>query len=238
MEQIGKREISHNEVSQAAETVFGYLKVENQPQKAEVIFILGGSSLEPVKRAAQLYYEGFAPKIAFVSQGGKFGGETIWGMSEVEKYKQILFELGIPESDILCEEDRSKQTRNTLAESKYAIPFLKEHGMQPKKMILVSRPIHQRRAFSTFSRQHPGIEYVNCPAIEPLDSNDPEQLLRLVQEIERLLDYGVRMGTIIYPEIPVEVLRSAAVLREFLRTNEKTKGIYRLRQKPSIVKKS
>ncbi|PIQ70499.1 hypothetical protein COV89_00025 [Candidatus Shapirobacteria bacterium CG11_big_fil_rev_8_21_14_0_20_40_12] len=217
-----------SQVRQAAEKVFNYLNIKDEPKAADVIFILGGSSLEPINRAAQLYKEGFAPKIAFVSQGGKFGGEAVWGMTEVEKYKQVLLELGVSESDIVCEEDRSKQTRNTFDEARYAIPFLNECGFNLQKMILVSRPVHQRRAYLTFLQIHPEIGYINCPAHERLDVNDPKILARQVQEMERLLDYGVKEESISKPSITIDVLRASVILRKYL----KQIGLYQSRTKP------
>lgn len=215
-------------VNEATKKFWEYLNVNEVPKTADVIFILGGSSLAPVYRAAELYDQGYAPKIAFISQGGKFGGEAVWGMSEVDKYRQTLLELGVPQDAIVYQGNPEKQTRNTLAEAKAAIPFIRERGIDPKRIILVSRPVHQRRAYSTFEQQNPGIEYVNCPGEEPLSLGDPEDEKRIAQEAERLLDYGVRKSDIKRPEIPRDILRAAAIIRKHL----KREGIYEPRQKP------
>lgn len=221
-------------VRRAAETFWNYLNIHDEPHSADVIFVLGGSKIEPVKKAADLYRAGFAPKIAFISSGGKFGGEAVWGVSEVEKYKSILHELDIPDSALVFEGDPEKQTRNTLQEAKRAIEFLEDRGVHSQKIILVARPLHQRRAFSTFLKQHPGIQYINCPADEPFNFDDQEQVTRLVQEAERLLDYGVRKDDIERPEIPPELLRDAATVRKYL----KKQGVYEGRQKPPLSKSS
>jgi len=68
-----------SQVRQAAEKVFNYLNIKDEPKAADVIFILGGSSLEPINRAAQLYKEGFAPKLPLFPkveslEGKQFGG--------------------------------------------------------------------------------------------------------------------------------------------------------------------
>ncbi len=54
-----------------------FLSMEDKVEHADVIWIMGGSSLLPVTRASELYKQGFAPKIAFISKGGTFGGKTI-----------------------------------------------------------------------------------------------------------------------------------------------------------------
>ena len=93
---------------------------------------------------------------------------------------------------------------------------------------MVARPIHQRRAFATFSQQHPEVKYINCPANEPLDLEDPETLSRLVGEAERLLDYS-KKEDITKQEIPLDVLKAAVKIRMEL----KERGEYIARNKPA-----
>lgn len=137
-------------------------------------------------------------------------------MPENKKYRETLLELGVPEDAIISE----GLTTNTLAEAKAAIPFMKERGVHTEQVILVSRPIHQRRAFATFSQQHPNIKYLNCPADEMLDISHPESVKRLVDEAERLLDYS-KKGDIGKQEIPLDVLKAAARIRIELKKQEK-----------------
>ena len=210
-------------LDRAISSFYEYLNVSDKPDNADVIFILGGSSLKPVEKAAELYKEGFASKVAFISTGGKFGGEKIWHKPENEKYKEELIKLGVPEENII----EQGLSSNTLEEAKSAVPFLKEHVLALKKMILVARPVHQRRAWATFLKQHPGIKYLNCPADEQFDLNDIEAIKRLVGEAQRLLDYA-KKGDIEKQEIPLEILKAAARIRMSLKKN----GQYEFRQKP------
>ncbi len=210
-------------VREASLVLENYLNIRQEPERADAIFILGGSSTAPIEKAVELYRSGFAPKIAFISIGGRFGGEKVWGMPEHEKYKKVLLEKGIPDKDILSE----GKTGNTLAEAQEALPFLLSQGVDAKKLILVSRPLHQRRAFATFSIQHPEVKYINCPADEKLDMMDTNVRQRLVQEAERLLDYATQ-GDLEKQEIPPEVLKAAVIVRMEL----KQSGSYTHRQKP------
>lgn len=212
------------ELKSSVEKFSNYLKIEDKPEKSDTIFILGGSSPAPIEKALELYNAGYSPKIAFISTGGNFGGEKVWNMPENEYYKKILIAGGVPEDAIVTE----GKTTNTLAEAKAAIPFLKEKGINPEKIILVARPIHQRRAFATFSQQHKDVKYINCPANEPLDLDDPETLSRLVGEAERLLDYS-KKDDIAKQEIPYDVLRAAVKIRNEL----KDRGVYIARNKPT-----
>lgn len=73
-----------------------FLNIKDAPRESDVIFVLGGASVAPVHRAYELYKKGFAPKIAFISTGGNFGGEKIWGVPENQKYRDVLLEFGDP----------------------------------------------------------------------------------------------------------------------------------------------
>ncbi len=200
------------------------MKIENISEVSDVIFILGGSILAPVEKAYELYKAGYTPKIAFISTGGSFGGEKIWGMPENEKYREIIEKLSVSPDDIISE----RLTKNTLIEATQAIPFLERNGIQPEKVILISRPIHQCRAFATFEQQYPEVAYINCPANETLDFNDKDTLERLVGEAERLLDY-FKKGDIKNQEIPFRILRAAAIIRMEL----KGQGTYSSRKEPT-----
>ncbi len=181
---------------------WNFLNVKDAPEQSDVIFILGGSSLAPVQRAYELYKKGFAPKIAFISTGGNFGGEKIWGVPENQKYRQVLLEFGVPFEDILTD----GLTTNTLAEAQKAIPFLeKELGTKVLRMILVSRPVHQRRAHLTFRKQWPRVSYINCPANEEYTENDMETETRILQEMERIRIYSEK-GDIEMPSQEFQLL--------------------------------
>ena len=195
------------DVDADAARILDFLKAEDPPEQADVIFILGGSSVAPVVRAAQLYKDGYAPNIAFVSIGGRFGGDHVWGVPEHIKYKDVLNDLGVPDKSILS----AGLTTNTLDEAKQAIPFLKENGVNAEKIILVARPMHQLMAWATFNKPEPAIKFINCPADEP-DPADTE-LSRLVAEIDRLIVYGNK-GDLSTVTIPAEILISTEKIRD------------------------
>lgn len=186
--------------SDDAVRVLEFLRLEDQPEKSDVIFILGGSSLAPVRYAAKLYHKGFAPYIAFISIGGYFGGDKVWGVPEHIKYRQVLNNLGIPDTSIFS----AGLSTNTLEEAKQTIPFLKENGIDAKKIILVARQVNQRRAWATFSKQQPDIKFINCPAPEHINDIEPN---RLVNEIGRLIIYSAK-GDLLQVHIPDDILSS------------------------------
>ncbi|HTK33201.1 MAG TPA: YdcF family protein [Candidatus Paceibacterota bacterium] len=195
-----------------AQALWKFLNLTNEPEKADVIFILGGSSLAPVEKAIELFRAGFAPRIAFISIGGTFGGEKVWGMPEHQKYRQEILAAGILPEAILSE----GLTTNTLAEAIAAIPFIAQKGIDLKKMILVSRPVHQRRAFLTFARQHKQVRYINCPGNETFDPADLETQKRMVEEIGRIILYSGKGDILMDGGIPAEILAATQDIRSVL----------------------
>lgn len=194
------------EINNHVARVLNFLSLEDRPEKADIIFILGSSTLAPVIRAAELYHAGYAPNIAFISIGGRFGGDHVWGIPEYVKYRETLNNLSVPERAIFS----TGLSTNTLEEAKQAIPFLREQGIDPTKIILVSRPVHQRRAWATFSKQYPAIKFINCPAQEHIEDIEPD---RIVAEIDRLILYGIK-GDLLTTEIPVDILDSVEKIRK------------------------
>lgn len=212
-------------VTEAAQNLYDYLRITDTPEPADAIFVLGSADLSPARKAYDLYQAGFAKKIFAVSSGGPLGGQKEWGMSECEKYKVELISLGIPEDDIIIPETE-QQTTNTLAEAKESIPFMHLHGIDPKKIILVARPFHQRRVNNTFLKQYheQGIEFINCPSDESFDPTNSDTLQAIVREAERLYIYSTSShrrnqqgrADIMQLDIPKTVVFSAGTVRREL----------------------
>jgi|SRR3989344_3977839 len=197
-----------------AELVYNYLSGQDFYAVADALFVLGNSSVGPIRKAAELYFIGYAPKIVFTSIGGTYGGNFIWDMPETEYYfKYLKRSEGIPEEDIVYARDGCDQTTNTLSEAKLAIPFMEKNGINPRKVILVSRAVHQRRALLTFRKQHPEITFFSCSDREPLTG---EIVPRMLAEVERIRKYGAN-GDLQVEEIPREVLDACEVLRSNLK---------------------
>lgn len=192
----------------ARKTLFDWLSLHDEPTEAAAIFVLGADRLEPVKRAVALFKAGYAPYIAFISIGGTYGGKKVFGMPEHEKYRKVLLESGIPESAILSE----GLSTNTLEEAQRALPFLKKKGAKVDRMILCSRPVHQRRAWATFQKQNASTKFINCPAFEIFDTTDESLSARMIQEVERLEKYA-RQGDLVEQTFSPEVLKAIETIR-------------------------
>lgn len=94
---------------------------------------------------------------------------------------------------------------------------MRKHGINPKKVIIVDRPLHQRREWATFAKTWPKIKFINCPADEPLIFNQ-FHLDIAVSELERLKIYE-KKGDLVKQDFPDNVL----LAWDFLKIEVETK---------------
>ena len=201
----------NKKISHAVKIILQYLAIKNPLQKCEVIFLMGGASLLSAQKAAQLLKEGWGKKIICVSLYGKFsapewknrGGDS--GM-----FHEELLRLGIKEQDMIF----TSQSTNTLEEVVYGKLFLEKHKLDLKKIIVVSRPFHQRRCDATWTKQWPQIHLINCPADEIYEVT-VSILMRVIGEIDRLRIYAQK-GDISYQKIPEDVENEYKRIKEYL----------------------
>ena len=125
------------------------LIVEKPLEKADAIFVLGGSSayLERTRKAVELYKQGVAPKIFLTNDGGQGG----WDKKEqrnpyfYEKARWELLAQGVPENAIEVLPETVEGTRDE------AVLFEKvARERNFKSVLLVTSAYHTRRTLSTF----------------------------------------------------------------------------------------
>jgi uncharacterized SAM-binding protein YcdF (DUF218 family) len=150
--------------------IAGFIFVEDEPKKADIIFVPGSASPEPAERAAELYRQGFAP---FVLPAGRFsykrdrfdGPETKRDVycgdysTEWEFLRDVLLGGGVPEQAIL-REDRSTHTVDNAFLSREAVRGL---GLAIHTAILCCRSFHARRCLMTYGWAFPDVEFAVCP---------------------------------------------------------------------------
>ncbi len=181
---------------------------------ADAIFVFGSSSNADLRArfAAQLWREQKAPGIIFTGGPWKLGSEQPDFDTEAEFCFDLARREGVP-SEVLFHE---KQSSNTKENVQLGVRVLREAGINPESLILVSFPPHLRRVCATFRQQFPEIEVVGS-TWEPLDLslfvNEPARWIgRLVGEVTRLGTYALK-GDIAPVEIPATVKRSWSCLK-------------------------
>ncbi len=170
------------------------LIVEDQPAKAEVMVILGGSPAVRGMAAADYYQEGLAPLIFIcrgqLEQASLLGGLRTddtgdWGLT-----RRILASRGVPDSALVMD---SAHADNTLEEAYRVKDFLDAKGA--KSLILVTSRYHSRRA--VMAMRHVLGEDINIISLpskyDPFDPahwwSRPADAKRAVLEFQKIAYY-------------------------------------------------
>ena len=151
----------------------------SEAPNADAILILGGAvalpstprvdlelvgSSDRVRYAGQLYKQNKAKKIV-IAGGNVFPQQSVRG--EAYYIAQLLMEWGVPEEDILFEEN----SRNTYENAFYIKPLLSSNNLS--KVLLVTSATHMPRAFAVFNAQN--IDVIAAPTdIIMADENMPD----------------------------------------------------------------
>lgn len=139
-----------------------FIFVKHSPEKADLIFVPGGNYPEAAEYAAELYHQGFAPRILpsgkYSIQIGRFVGgyDTEW-----DYLKEILRREGVPEQAIL-KEDQATYTYENAVRSREVLERL---GILPKRAILVCQAFHARRCLMYYQEQFPDTRLMVCPVV-------------------------------------------------------------------------
>jgi len=144
----------------------GFLVVADPPAAADAIFVLGGEPAERAWEAADLYREGWAPRIvlstprtapaatALAARGVAVAGEP-------QVARQILQGLGVPDEAVL---QMPASVNSTEAEARVFKEFVAGRGW--RRVLVVSSPFHTRRSRALFRRvlSATGIEVLMVPS--------------------------------------------------------------------------
>jgi uncharacterized SAM-binding protein YcdF (DUF218 family) len=136
------------------------LRLEQPPHAADAIVVFaggvgesgqaGGGYQERLKRAVDLYEQGFAPRIV-ISSG------FIFSFKEAEVMRGIALDNGVPDSAIVLETQAANTHQNVL----FTNDILKRAGW--RTILLVSSPYHMRRALLTWRKVAPDVSVTPEP---------------------------------------------------------------------------
>lgn len=143
-----------------------FIFVEDEPQRSDVIMVVGGSHPEAAETAAELWKQGYAP-IIMIGGGvsiktGKFAGsrskQDIYNgdyADECEFYTDVLVKNGVPKEVILGENKSSFTKENAI----YARKLADENGLDIHKAILICKAFHARRCLLFYQFAFPDTEF-------------------------------------------------------------------------------
>jgi len=173
-----------------------YLIVEHSLKKADLIVCLMGVPVERGLEAADLYKKGLAPHIFIGREELPDGFETLneRGVRFPESRDLLVLmleKLGVPGSACLVSDDFID---STMGEAKVVGDFVREKGY--RSLIIVTSPIHTRRAFLTFKKvfEKDDVEVLMAPSrhtkFKPDDWwNKRRYVKEVIVEYQKLIYY-------------------------------------------------
>ena len=143
------------------QVIWDYLCLHQQPAKADVIVGFGNFNTDIARRAAELYHQGFAPKILFTGGLGR-NTEGLLPEPEAVRFAKVAMECGVPECDIILE-DKSTNTKENIL---FTRDKLRELGLPHDHILGVHQPFMERRIASAMGVYWPEQNFsVTCPQV-------------------------------------------------------------------------
>lgn len=151
--------------------ITNFIFIEDEPQKADIIFIPGGSYAEIAEKAAMLWTKGYANKILpsgrYSVKRGYFPGP----LSKSDKYnlqynteweflKDVLLQNGVNETAILREDN----AENTYENAIYSKKVTDKYNLDIKIAIICCKSFHARRCLMYYQLSYPQTKFIICPA--------------------------------------------------------------------------
>ena len=161
------------EVLQPLQVLWDYLCLHQPPKKADCIVGFGNFNTDIARRAAELYHQGYAPKILFT---GGLGRNTLGLLQEPEalRFAHVAMDCGVPAEDILLED----ASTNTAENIRFTRQLLDSAGLPRKRILGVHQPFMERRIMAAMGVCWPEAQFfVTSPQV-----SIPEYLERARQQ--------------------------------------------------------
>ena len=185
----------HRFIEQISEFIFA----EDEPEKADIIFIPGNGYSQMAEKAAALYGENYAsfvlPSGKYSITVGKFGGV----LSGQERYngnyrtewdflKDVLIKNHVPDEVILKED----QATFTWENARFSREVTDKAEIEIKKALLCCKNYHARRALMYYQGAYPEVEFRVCPCcVDGVTKenwmNSEEGIQSVLGEVQRIV---------------------------------------------------
>ncbi|MCI7740976.1 MAG: YdcF family protein [Clostridiales bacterium] len=135
--------------------IWDYMHMNMALSRADCIVGFGCYNDDIALRCAELYHQGWAPKLLFT---GGLGRNTLglWAESEAARFGRIALVRGVPEKDLILEDKASNSAENIL----FTRRKLEELGLPCGKIIAVHKPFMERRLYAALKVYWPDVEAV------------------------------------------------------------------------------
>ena len=132
--------MEHMEALEPLQVIWDYLCLHQAPRKADVIVGFGNFNEDIPRRAAELYLQGYAPKILFT---GGLGRNTVGLLpeSEADRFARVAISCGVPDEAIIREDKSTNTAENIL----FTKRLLEERNIPHGHILGVHQPFMERR---------------------------------------------------------------------------------------------
>lgn len=143
------------------QVIWDYLCLHQKPEKADCIVGFGNFNINIARRAAELYHQGYGPKILFTGGLGR-NTEGLLPEPEAVRFAKVAMDCGVPEGDILIE-DRSANTKENI---EFTRAMLEERGIPHDHILGVHQPFMERRIVAAMGVYWPELNFsVTSPQV-------------------------------------------------------------------------
>jgi uncharacterized SAM-binding protein YcdF (DUF218 family) len=151
--------------------ITNYIFIEDNPEKADIIFIPGGSYAEVAEKSAELWNNKYAP---FILPSGKYNpkrGSFSGLLSKMDIYsgvyateweflKEVLLNNGVDETSVI----REMNAENTYENAFNSRNVTDKMNMNIKKAIICCKSFHARRCLMFYQWAYPETDFLVCPS--------------------------------------------------------------------------
>ena len=200
------------EFLQHLQVIWDYLCLNREPEKADCIVGFGNFNDNIARRAAELYHQGYAPKVLFTGGLGR-NTEGMLPEPEAVRFAKTAMECGVPERDIILE-DRSRNTKENILFTREKLEAL---GVPHDHILGVHQPFMERRIRAAMGVYWPELDFsVTSPRVtisEYLEDSRKQGITEkaavsvIVGDFQRM-DLYARLGYQLPQEIPDEAWRA------------------------------
>ncbi len=208
--------------------IWDYMRLGQQVTPAACIIGFGCINDDIALRCAQLYRDGFAPKVLF---SGGLGRNTLgrWAGTEAERFADIAMANGVPADAILLENRSTNSAENIL----FTHEILETEGLDKEPLICVHKPFMERRLMAAMGVYWPEINAVyTSPTLTIEDYiqscmrqglSEHAAICVVVGDLQRM-DIYAQKGYQIPQHIPSHVWEAFRVLTDLGFTDELVKS--------------
>ena len=143
------------------QVIWDYLCLNQKLENADCIVGFGNFNTDIARRTAELYHEGYAPKVLFTGGLGR-NTEGLLPEPEAIRFARGAMDCGVPEEDILIE-DKSANTKENIEITR---SLLKQRGIPSDHILGVHQPFMERRITAAMGVYWPEVKFsVTSPRV-------------------------------------------------------------------------